>query len=200
MGDPWAEVLLAFPSLSRIHLFPAIAHPRSQSSPWSEQRTDPAGLEPQVIPLTTLPTLPSTGPWSLRLLHSPNPQFSLVQTLFVLFLISYVGDVQIDVEVKKYFCKAGVKGMQVGQMSGGAIKGAFALNFLRYGQVGGFKNQGWQSLGRDRRPFLRKGFGSPLLIPATWCLAGDSRATHWRSSYRGGCVDVLYSTPGKGKC
>ncbi|XP_012660959.1 extended synaptotagmin-1 [Otolemur garnettii] len=32
--------------------------------------------------------------------------------------ISYVGDVQIDVEVKKYFCKAGVKGMQVGQMSG----------------------------------------------------------------------------------
>uniref|UniRef100_A0A8C4L7F8 Extended synaptotagmin 1 n=1 Tax=Equus asinus asinus TaxID=83772 RepID=A0A8C4L7F8_EQUAS len=30
--------------------------------------------------------------------------------------ISYVGDVQIDVEVKKYFCKAGVKGMQVRQM------------------------------------------------------------------------------------
>ncbi|XP_067553044.1 extended synaptotagmin-1 isoform X1 [Pseudorca crassidens] len=27
--------------------------------------------------------------------------------------ISYVGDVQIDVEVKKYFCKAGVKGMQL---------------------------------------------------------------------------------------
>ncbi|XP_042749381.1 extended synaptotagmin-1-like, partial [Lagopus leucura] len=26
--------------------------------------------------------------------------------------ISYVGDVQIDVEVKKFFCKAGVKGMQ----------------------------------------------------------------------------------------
>lgn len=26
---------------------------------------------------------------------------------------SYVGDVQIDVEVKKFFCKAGVKGMQV---------------------------------------------------------------------------------------
>jgi len=24
-----------------------------------------------------------------------------------------VGDVQIDVEVKKFFCKAGVKGMQV---------------------------------------------------------------------------------------
>lgn len=31
---------------------------------------------------------------------------------------SYVGDVQIDVEVKKYFCKAGVKGMQVGLTSG----------------------------------------------------------------------------------
>ncbi|KAM6152979.1 extended synaptotagmin-1 isoform 1-T1 [Erethizon dorsatum] len=27
--------------------------------------------------------------------------------------ISYVGDVQIDVEIKKYFCKAGVKGMQL---------------------------------------------------------------------------------------
>ncbi|XP_036310464.1 extended synaptotagmin-1 [Pipistrellus kuhlii] len=27
--------------------------------------------------------------------------------------ISYVGDIQIDVEVKKYFCKAGVKGMQL---------------------------------------------------------------------------------------
>ncbi|KAG8510236.1 Extended synaptotagmin-1, partial [Galemys pyrenaicus] len=27
--------------------------------------------------------------------------------------ISYVGDVQIDVEVKKYFCKAGLKGMQL---------------------------------------------------------------------------------------
>nr|XP_045729177.1 extended synaptotagmin-1 [Mirounga angustirostris] len=27
--------------------------------------------------------------------------------------ISYVGDVQIDVEVKKYFCKAGIKGMQL---------------------------------------------------------------------------------------
>ncbi|XP_036106772.1 extended synaptotagmin-1 [Molossus molossus] len=27
--------------------------------------------------------------------------------------VSYVGDIQIDVEVKKYFCKAGVKGMQL---------------------------------------------------------------------------------------
>ncbi|XP_072511099.1 extended synaptotagmin-1 [Notamacropus eugenii] len=27
--------------------------------------------------------------------------------------VSYVGDVQIDVEVKKYFCKAGIKGMQL---------------------------------------------------------------------------------------
>ncbi|CAK6443316.1 unnamed protein product [Pipistrellus nathusii] len=27
--------------------------------------------------------------------------------------ISYVGDIQIDVEVKKYFCKAGIKGMQL---------------------------------------------------------------------------------------
>uniref|UniRef100_A0A8B9NCX3 Extended synaptotagmin 1 n=1 Tax=Accipiter nisus TaxID=211598 RepID=A0A8B9NCX3_9AVES len=31
----------------------------------------------------------------------------------LLRLCSYVGDVQIDVEVKKFFCKAGVKGMQL---------------------------------------------------------------------------------------
>ncbi|XP_032500093.1 extended synaptotagmin-1 isoform X1 [Phocoena sinus] len=38
---------------------------------------------------------------------STNPLFSSSPTP------SYVGDVQIDVEVKKYFCKAGVKGMQL---------------------------------------------------------------------------------------
>lgn len=30
-----------------------------------------------------------------------------------LFILSYVGDVEINVEVKRYFCKAGVKGIQV---------------------------------------------------------------------------------------
>ena len=39
---------------------------------------------------------------------------------------SYVGDVQIDVEVKKFFCKAGVKGMQVngggGQLWGRTVR------------------------------------------------------------------------------
>uniref|UniRef100_A0A8C3HFU0 Extended synaptotagmin 1 n=1 Tax=Chrysemys picta bellii TaxID=8478 RepID=A0A8C3HFU0_CHRPI len=29
--------------------------------------------------------------------------------------VSYVGDIHIDVEVKKFFCKAGVKGMQLGE-------------------------------------------------------------------------------------
>lgn len=33
-------------------------------------------------------------------------------TLFF-FLLSYVGNVEINVEVKRYFCKAGVKGIQV---------------------------------------------------------------------------------------
>ncbi|NWU86932.1 ESYT1 protein, partial [Onychorhynchus coronatus] len=37
--------------------------------------------------------------------------------------ISYVGDVQIDVEVKKFFCKAGVKGMQVRGALGGWWEG-----------------------------------------------------------------------------
>lgn len=36
-----------------------------------------------------------------------------------------------------------------------------------------------------------------LLALATWHLAGDSRATHGRPSYCGGCVNVLYPTPGK---
>lgn len=33
---------------------------------------------------------------------------------FVPFLLpSFAGDVEINVEIKKYFCKAGVKGIQV---------------------------------------------------------------------------------------
>ena len=32
---------------------------------------------------------------------------------FFFFLLSYVGNVEINVEVKRYFCKAGVKGIQV---------------------------------------------------------------------------------------
>lgn len=148
-----AEVLLAFPSFSRIHLFPAIAHPRSQSSPWSEQRTDPAGLEHQVTPLTTLPTLPSTRSWPLRLLHSPYPQFSLVLTLFVLFLTSYVGDIQIDVEVKKYFCKAGVKGMQVGQMSGGPHKRRLCPKFPQIWASGRLQKPRMAKSGEKKKAF-----------------------------------------------
>lgn len=109
------EILLPFPSfLSRIHLSLAIAHPRSQSSSWSEQTTDPAGLEHQVTPLTTLPFNRILVTQTL----CPCPHDSRVLTfLFSSPTPSYVGDIQIDVEVKKYFCKAGVKGMQVGQMS-----------------------------------------------------------------------------------
>lgn len=35
-----------------------------------------------------------------------------VDTVFS-FIPSYVGNVEINVEVKRYFCKAGVKGIQV---------------------------------------------------------------------------------------
>uniref|UniRef100_A0A8C0LQ83 Extended synaptotagmin-1 n=1 Tax=Canis lupus dingo TaxID=286419 RepID=A0A8C0LQ83_CANLU len=72
---------------------------------------DPVGFEHQVIPLTV--AAPPSPSWSLP--ASPPPRLSLVPTLSVLFpsTPSYVGDVQIDVEVKKYFCKAGVKGMQL---------------------------------------------------------------------------------------
>ncbi|KAM9214618.1 LOW QUALITY PROTEIN: extended synaptotagmin-1 [Leptosomus discolor] len=54
--------------------------------------------------------------------------------------ISYVGDVQIDVEVKKFFCKAGVKGMQLHGMlriilepllGDVPIVGALTLFFIR---------------------------------------------------------------------
>lgn len=34
------------------------------------------------------------------------------------FLCSYIGDCEINVEVKKYFCKAGVNGIQVGHLMG----------------------------------------------------------------------------------
>lgn len=59
---------------------------------------------------------------------------------------SYVGDVQIDVEVKKYFCKAGVKGMQVRQMPG-ASTGSLCLECQWTAEVGGWENQGWGGLG-----------------------------------------------------
>lgn len=39
--------------------------------------------------------------------------FGSLMLLSLSLPISYAGDVQIDVEVKKFFCKAGVKGMQV---------------------------------------------------------------------------------------
>ncbi|XP_036255647.1 extended synaptotagmin-1 [Molothrus ater] len=54
--------------------------------------------------------------------------------------ISYVGDVQIDVEVKKFFCKAGVKGMQLHGvlriileplLGDAPIVGALSLFFIR---------------------------------------------------------------------
>ncbi|XP_053823288.1 extended synaptotagmin-1 [Vidua chalybeata] len=54
--------------------------------------------------------------------------------------ISYVGDVQIDVEVKKFFCKAGVKGMQLHGMlrvilepllGEAPIVGALTMFFIR---------------------------------------------------------------------
>ena len=49
--------------------------------------------------------------------------------------VSYVGDVQIDVEVKKYFCKAGVKGMQVGLTSGPFYR-VFVLSVMDSGEEG----------------------------------------------------------------
>lgn len=52
---------------------------------------------------------------------------------------SYVGDLQIDVEVKKYFCKAGVKGMQVG-LTSGPFYGVFALSVSGSGEGGGARN------------------------------------------------------------
>lgn len=97
-----------------------------QGSPRHPQAADPAGPQHQV---RTGPPRPPR--WSL----CPPPAPSCVQQLLERprrwwaglggwggrrgeaptppRLRSYVGDVQIDVEVKKFFCKAGVKGMQV---------------------------------------------------------------------------------------
>lgn len=42
--------------------------------------------------------------------------------LFFNLFCSYAGDVEINVEVKKYFCKAGVKGIQVRKRTMGLLK------------------------------------------------------------------------------
>lgn len=52
----------SLPPLSSILLSTATAHPWSQGSHWSEQKTDPAGLEHQVLLLATSPGSPS---WAL---------------------------------------------------------------------------------------------------------------------------------------
>lgn len=113
----------SFPSLSSIHLSTATAHPWSQGSHWSEQKTDPAGLEHQVLHLSLLPgPLPGHSDCFTPLTPlqpRTHPLFSFFPTP------SYVGDLQIDVEVKKYFCKAGVKGMQVGHMPGASTRSLF---------------------------------------------------------------------------
>uniref|UniRef100_A0A8C6VGQ6 Extended synaptotagmin-1 n=1 Tax=Naja naja TaxID=35670 RepID=A0A8C6VGQ6_NAJNA len=53
---------------------------------------------------------PFVGPFLCSL--APSVPILLFFLIFS-FCDSYVGDVQIDVEVKKFFCKAGVKGMQL---------------------------------------------------------------------------------------
>ena len=78
--------------------------PTSSRSYWTSTSGE------QLIPPP--PYIPGGGPAMVR----PPPQQHPIPR-------SYVGDVQIDVEVKKFFCKAGVKGMQVNG-GGGAALGA----------------------------------------------------------------------------
>ncbi|XP_068777546.1 extended synaptotagmin-1 isoform X2 [Struthio camelus] len=53
------------------------------------------------------------GEKPLRILGVRSHPGTHKQQILLDLNISYVGDVQIDVEVKKFFCKAGVKGMQL---------------------------------------------------------------------------------------
>ncbi|NXF12328.1 ESYT1 protein, partial [Smithornis capensis] len=68
----------------------------------------PHGPPPPALPLTTAPT-----PQPLRVLGVRAHPGTHKKQILLDLNISYVGDVQIDVEVKKFFCKAGVKGMQL---------------------------------------------------------------------------------------
>ncbi|NWI54748.1 ESYT1 protein, partial [Calyptomena viridis] len=63
---------------------------------------------PQALPLTAAPP-----PQPLRVLGVQAHPGTHKKQILLDLNISYVGDVQIDVEVKKFFCKAGVKGMQL---------------------------------------------------------------------------------------
>lgn len=76
---------------------------------------------------------------------------------FTLFLAapSYVGDLQIDVEVKKYFCKAGVKGMQVGQISGPFLQ-SLCPEGHGLGEGGLWNNRGCPPVQEDTGPPLVK--------------------------------------------
>uniref|UniRef100_A0A6I8NS35 Extended synaptotagmin 1 n=1 Tax=Ornithorhynchus anatinus TaxID=9258 RepID=A0A6I8NS35_ORNAN len=74
-----------------------------ESSHRAEQKSDPAGPQHQVAAPSPAWLLPSRQPLAHR--RAPASVSSVSP--------SYVGDLQIDVEVKKYFCKAGVKGMQL---------------------------------------------------------------------------------------
>lgn len=68
---------------------------------------------------------------------------------------------QIDVEVKKYFCKAGVKGMQVGDVRG--LLQGLREEEARLGKCGGTRGLFWGDFGL-----------LALLALATWRPAGDS--------------------------
>lgn len=65
---------------------------------------------------------------------------------------------QIDVEVKKYFCKAGVKGMQVGHVSGAPIIGRLCPKFHRMWGSGKLEKPKLGKFGRERSPFVEKCF------------------------------------------
>lgn len=80
---------------------------------------------------------------------------------------SYVGNVEINVEVKRYFCKAGVKGIQVcwGKMASDHLKAS--------------------------SPQFSQTF-HPFLSPASWDDAGDSGASDRRCANSRGRQHVFH--------
>ncbi|NXX81924.1 ESYT1 protein, partial [Urocolius indicus] len=74
-------------------------------------RPSPIPPSPPCHPLSSPLTPPTPQP--LRVLGVRAHPGAHKKQILLDLNISYVGDVQIDVEVKKFFCKAGVKGMQL---------------------------------------------------------------------------------------
>lgn len=103
--------------------------------------------------------------------HKLVPLFKhLSLDLSLPFCYSYAGDVEINVEIKKYFCKAGVKGVQVREESLGHSHIAAVIKW-------------------PENTFSESNF----LFAAPWDAACDPWASDWKRTAGWSCHNVLHS-------